>query len=64
MTNNKLQPLLALRAQPTVIYSPVRLITAIGVMSGAHYRTSIQELLHMRLILTNKPKGDGREVSV
>ena len=27
--------------------SPVRLSPAIGVMSGAHYQSSIQELLHL-----------------
>ena len=29
-------------------YSPVRFTPAVGVTSGAHYRTSIQELLHLR----------------
>ena len=31
-------------------YSPVRLTPVVGVTTGAHYRTSIQELLHLRNI--------------
>ena len=31
-----------------VINSPVRLTPVVGVTPGAHYRTSIQELLHLR----------------
>ena len=32
----------------SLINSPVRLIPVVGVTPGAHYRTSIQELLHLR----------------
>ena len=45
-----LLPPIVFQCPPELFYSPVRLTPVVGVTTGAHYRTSIQELLHLRTI--------------